>query len=190
MLLRLGIEPTTPVDHPERYAELYRVARRLRDTGHHTVGLVPVGEHVGVPAAALQLGLALGDAAVKTVAFFDTNPQLPALTALEGNGAMIEGYAVIPLAPRLSAVTPRTAARPGGQEAPQIERALKETARRFDYVLADFTGLDRLGDHRWAYEIVDAVALVARAKVTREQDIVRLHREIPPERDLGVLIVG
>jgi hypothetical protein len=87
-------------------------------------------------------------------------------------------------------VAPRLEPQPGGRNAALIEHALREAAARFAYVLADFSRLERAGEHRWAYDLVDAVALVARSKLTREQEIAARHREIPPERDLGVLIVS
>ena len=187
ILLRLGIEPATPADDPERHAQLYRVARRLRDSGRRTIGLVPVNARSSVPEAAIQLGLVLGEAAIATVAFLDADPQSP-LPSATPSGEGSENYTIVPLAPRLDAITPRGA--PGAGPRARVEPLLAEAAPRYDYLLVDLTGFEDAGEHTWAYDIVDGVALVARGGVTREHEIVAKHADIPPERDLGVLIVG
>jgi hypothetical protein len=189
ILLTLGIEPATPADDPERHAELYRVARRLRDSGRRTIGLVPVNaKKSAVAAAAIQLGLVLGDAAITIVAFVDASPGGPVLSSLAPTAIEAVGdFALVTLAPRLVALTPQAE---GGPRRASLERALAEAARRYDYVLVDLTGFEATGEHAWAFDLVDGVALVARGGVTREHEIVAKHAAIPPERDLGVLIVG
>lgn len=189
ILLRLGTEPATPEGDPERYADLYRVARRLRDTGHRAIGLSPVNPRSVVAIAAIQLGLALGDATGETVAYYDAAGQQAAITALPA-GDLIGDVAVVALAPRLVALSPRHAPEPPGRRRAATERVLREAVARYTRVMVDLTGFEATGEQAWAYDLVDAVALVARAGVTREPELIARHGEIPPERDLGVLLVG
>src|SRR5690606_24189371 len=61
-LLRRESEPTTPGHDPARYADLYRVARQLRDRGLRTIGLAPVDDRVATATTAIDLAIALADA--------------------------------------------------------------------------------------------------------------------------------
>lgn len=182
-LLRRESEPTTPGHDPARYADLYRVARQLRDRGLRTIGLAPVDDRVATATTAIDLAVALADAAAANVAFCDPHGRL-AVSDLPGEP--MGTHRVVVLREGVVVLTPH-GERSGSAAA--IGPVLAEATQRFDFVIVDLSGFDARGEHRLAYDMVDAVALVARAGATREHALRDRHRELPEDRDLGVLLV-
>jgi len=60
----------------------------------------------------------------------------------------------------------------------------------FAHVLVDLTGFGKLGEHLEAIEMVDGLALVGRAGSTRESTLLAFLRELPRDKNLGVLLLG
>lgn len=176
---------------PRVHDECLRISRSLRHAGHHVVGLVPAGPDVAVPPLALQLGMTLVELARGTVALVDANLHWPALMPQHVDGRRkVDGESLF--AGRwlrsLAILAPRRAGTVG-EQLQQLARVLEKASDRCAHVLVDLTGYDRLGDLLGAVGLTGGVAIVARAGSTREGDIVRLRDELPPEKNLGVVLV-
>jgi hypothetical protein len=57
-------------------------------------------------------------------------------------------------------------------------------------MLCDLTGLDALGEHLAAAEMMDGVVVIARAGRTRETELLELKRELGAGKLLGVVLLG
>ena len=55
-------------------------------------------------------------------------------------------------------------------------------------IFIDLTGFFRVGELLGVLPLVDGVIIVARSGKTKKRDLVRIHREIPAEKNLGVLV--
>jgi hypothetical protein len=101
--------PLSPIDQLERH----RVARRLRDSACHRIGLASCGEGVDVAAAARELASALGEVCDGPIAIVMNGDRvapliqslaadaegyahvLVPLTALRGRGEQLAGYDLV-----------------------------------------------------------------------------------------------
>ncbi len=179
-------------DDGEVRAECTRIARRLHAGRTRILGLVPADDRVAVPPVAIQIGLALCDLTGATIAVVDANVRYPGLSQL-ARGASTDRdetvYSTRWLRGSLALLTPPHAER-AGEIVPQLARLLLEGVDLFAHVLCDLTGLELLGEHASAAACMDAVVVVARARRTREDALRALQRSMPPERFLGVLLVG
>jgi hypothetical protein len=187
----LGIAPLSRTEAPEVYAELYRVARRLRESRRGVVGLVPADRDVAIPALGVQLALVLSDACDRPVALVDGNTRLPALAELgrSATPAAEQGFVVVSVAERVDVITPNRPTR-GGLDLAAVETVIERQRSRYAHLLVDLTGYEAVGEHWLGYELCDGVVVVARAGRTRERDLVARRRELPADRDLGTLLVG
>ena len=191
-LKALAERPPDPVRDSELYAELFRVARRLRESRRKVIGLLPTGPTVAVPPIALQLGFVLADVSEGTVALIDANTQHPGLSTLVPQSERDDahaGFAMTWLADFFMLLTP-VSDKLHGLELEPLERVLREECAYYAHVLIDLTGFERIGEHWGAYEAVDAVLLLEHPGTTPERDLLRLHREIPASKSLGTLLVG
>ena len=187
-LASLGLEPSAPAQR----AECVRIARNIRDSGARVIGFVPSDDQVGVPALLVHLGLALCDLTGGTAAVVDANvryPGLPAPVNTPQRALPSTVFATRWLRGQLALLSPAHTEH-AGEVVPQLARALLECTELFGHVLVDLTGFERLGEHATAAACMDAVAIVGRARVTREADIVRLAPQMPRRRFLGVLLVA
>jgi hypothetical protein len=75
-----------------------------------------------------------------------------------------------------------------GAGVPQLARVIQHSAELFAHVLVDLTGFKKLGEHLAAIDMVDAVVVVARAGRTTEHELLRVNHELPPHRNLGVIL--
>jgi Mrp family chromosome partitioning ATPase len=192
----LGIHVVTDDEQPEVRAECVRVARRLQHAGRKIIGLHPSSPDVGVPAIAVQLGLALAEVTGGTIAFVDANLRWPAISKLAesapapGDEADDQsGFATRWLRGSLALLTPRRAGQ-AGAGVPQLARVIQHGAELFAHVLVDLTGFKKLGEHLAAIEMCDGVLVVSRAGRTREDELLRLNHELPASHNLGVLLIG
>lgn len=177
---------------PDVRDESIRVARRLRHTGHRIVGLLPASSAIGVPAVAVQLGLALAEVSGGTVAFVDANLRWPAISELAAgtsSGDDESAFTTRWLRGSLALLTP---ARVGaaGAGVPELARIIRHGAELFAHVLVDLTGFERLGEHLAAIEMVDGVLVIGHSGATSEEQLLELKSEIDPKRQLGVLLIG
>jgi len=178
------------------HAEAVRIARRVHAARQKVIGFIPATDRVAVPPVALQLGSALVELTGATIAFVDANVRYPALAGTAsgeaGQGEPRGDHLVFEtrwLRGSLAVLTPRGAER-AGEAVPALARLLLDGIDLFEYVLVDLTGFALLGEHASAAACMDAVVLVGNAHQTREKHILRLLREVPENRFLGVLLVG
>ncbi len=142
----------------------------------------------------IQLGLGLCDLTGATIAVVDANVRYPGLGALN-RGRTAErprGLGVLdPLAARLARPAPRR--RGGAQPArwsPSWRACCSTAPDLLAHVLVDLTGFELLGSTPSAAACMDGVAIVARAHLTHEQQLMDLVPPMPQGRFLGVLLVG
>ncbi len=188
----LGITVVTEADQPQVRAECVRIARRLKHADRKIIGLFPSSPDIGVPAVAVQLGLALGEVTGGTIAFVDANLRWPAVSQSATGGATTDdGSAFVTrwLRGSLALLTPRRAG-DAGAGVPQLAKIVQDGSWLFAHVLVDLTGYKKLGEHLAAIEMVDGVLVVSRAGHTREDELIRLNDELPPAKTLGVLLLG
>jgi len=164
-----------------------RLASVLTGLGVRSIGLVPAADDVGVPVVALHLAAALALVGGGVIGVVDAQGTWPA-PALNGGGSdEAPRLVTVELSPSLLLFTGH--ARPG-TEVQRIRDALQMAGRLASWVVIDLTGLDRSGEHLEAMTTVDRIAVVARAGRTTAAQLERRLAEVPPERSLGVLLVG
>lgn len=174
------------------HAECVRIARRLNASGVKIVGFVPATDRVAVPPVALELGSALVELTGATVALVDANVRYPAMASIadEPDAGRAGLYRTKWLRPSLAMLTPPSTHHRAGEAVPALARLLLDGVPLFRHVLVDLTGFDLLGEHASAAACMDGVIVVGQAHRTRERQILRYAEEMPPERLLGVLLVG
>lgn len=186
-LHRAGIRISLDVE--EVRVECTRVAGLILDRGCKLVGLLPAGREVAVPAVALQVARALVDLTGSPVAVVDAAGTWPAASPIrEEQRSAPSLFATAWLVENLAVLTPKSFDIGGMLR--KLEAALDDEAALFGHLVVDLTGFEGMGEHAAAMGALDAVALVARAGKTTDDDIVRWMREIPREHNLGVLLVG
>jgi hypothetical protein len=167
-------------------------ARRIVQARRAVVGLLPASEKVGVPALGVQLGLAIVDVTGAPAAFVDANVRWPAISQIavgtrpDDDESM---FATRWLRSTLALLTPPRAGA-AGAGLPQLARVIQRAGEIFAHLLIDLTGFKKIGEHLAAIEMMDGVVVVARAGITREDELLRLNHELPGHANLGVLIAG
>lgn len=186
----LGVPIASPEDQPEVYAAFMRVARRLHLTQCQSVGLVPATEEVAIPPVALQLAVALARLGATPVTILDANTHRPAFASLAAAAARQEAaFTVTAVADGVTVTSPRQFPGRGVARGP-AEQALTALRPHYAHILADLTGLERLGELLTTCELMDGVVIVARGRETREHELEDLYTQLPAARRLGALIVG
>jgi hypothetical protein len=186
----LGIPPIDPDAQPEAYAALLGVERRLRLSNRRIIGFFPAEPRVAALPLLIQLGLALSDRGKVPVALIDANARFPALRdRVPRTAADSEGLVSMRLGASLELFTPRQARGKAFSEG-EFSRVIEQRRERFRHVLVDMTGLEQDGGHLFVFRLLDATVLVAHAKSTPEYALVVAARQVPAERQLGVLLVG
>ncbi len=183
-----GIRVAAGEEEPEVRNECVRLARVLRLRACRVVGLVPAGDDVAVPAVALQVGRALADVSGSPVGVIDAHGSWPGARALAAERPDASLFASNWLSDNLALLTPRTF--DTGGMLPKLTAALRDEASVFGHLVVDLTGFDRLGEHLAAMETMDGLIVVARKGRTRTTQLERWARDIPAERDIGVLLTG
>ncbi|HVJ16978.1 MAG TPA: hypothetical protein VM686_16165 [Polyangiaceae bacterium] len=189
-LTELGIPPIDPDAQPNAYAAVLRAARQLRLSDRRTIGFFPTETRVAVLPLLLQLSLALSEHGKVPIALLDVNARFPALgTRARERAADDEGMVAIELDTSVQLFTPRRARGRAFSEA-EFSRLIEKKRDHFRHVLVDLTGLEQEGEHLFGFRLVDATVLVAHARSTHEYALVLAARQVPAERQLGVLLVG
>jgi hypothetical protein len=168
--------------------ECIRVARRLRASGRKIIGLLPAGNDVAVPPIGVQLGLALTEVSGATAAFVDANLRWPAISEIAGDEVEHDAYATRWLRGALALLTP-TRAGAAGAGLPQLARLIQHSTELFEHALIDLTGFRKIGEHLAAIEMCDGVVVVARARHTSEDALLRVRPELGRQL-MGVLLLG
>jgi hypothetical protein len=192
-LSSLGIHVANDHADPGVRAECSRIARQILHARRRVIGLVPATADTAIPPVAVQLGLALVELSGTTVAVVDANVHWPALSRIVAEAPRREDdeafFATRWLRGSLALLTPPQAGEAGAGLV-ELERAMQHGRELFAIMLADLTGFDLLGEHLAAMHLVEGVIVVAQAGRIKERDLVRWHEEVPPDRRLGVLLIG
>ncbi|MBI4508370.1 MAG: hypothetical protein HY698_01960 [Deltaproteobacteria bacterium] len=191
-LRAIGVTLVTDEENPRVHAECMRIARRLRQHRARIIGMLPASADVAVPPIALQLGLAFMELTGATIAVVDANVRWPAFSSLVSGEPVTPDeslYATRWLRSSLAVLTPP---HPGdaGAGLPELARMLRGKMDLFAYVLVDLSGFDVLGEHLAAVDCVEGIIVVASAGRTTSDQLLRLQRELPASRHLGVLLAG
>ena len=174
---------------PEVGTECTRLARVLQQKNCRVVGVAPAGDGVAVPAVALQLGLALARVSGSPVGVVDAHGSWPSSQSLVGSTRPDPSlFATYWIVDNLALLTPRTF--DIGAMLFKLNNALHAEAQVFQYLVIDMTGFDHLGEHLSAIALMDGVIVVARSGHSTLDDLTRWMRDVPGERNLGVLLVG
>jgi hypothetical protein len=169
--------------------ECTRLARVLQGKRCRVIGAVPAADAVAVPAVALQLGLSLAEVTGSPVGVVDAHGTWPGSRVLAENSRLDTSlFATNWLVDNLALLTPR--AFDTGALLLKLEAALHDEALVFQHLIVDMTGFDHIGEHLAAMELLDGVIVVARSGKTTIPELARWMRDIPDERNLGVLLVG
>ena len=191
LLSAVGIPRLDPERTPELFAELYRVARRVREAGRTVVGLMPTGPDVAVTPFAVELAFALADACEGVVAVVDAHPRWPALSMIRSPQSQLSkksGFRTTWLEPFLAIVSP---IEPSSQMALDgLDRLLTRETQGFAFMLVDLTGFEAAGEHWGVYDLIDGVLLVCHPGVAKERRLLAMRDEIPGDKFLGVVLVG
>jgi hypothetical protein len=171
-------------------ADCIPIARRIAAARRRVVALMPASPDVGVMAVGVQLGLALVETSNATAAYVDANLRWPGISQIlvgerrEDDESM---FATRWLRGQLALLTPPRAGE-AGAGVPQLFRVIEHSIEIFSHVIVDLTGFKALGEHLAAFEMVDAVIVVARAGHTTDDELLRLNHEVPRRLNLGVLL--
>jgi hypothetical protein len=199
ILADAGIEAfAAEPDHPARM-ECVRAALRLHRRGCTSIGLVPASAQVGVVGVGVNLAIALAEVSGNNVGYVDANLRWPALQreapASSAPGGDPEAERVSNrfstrwLRNDVALLVPRQRVMGGAGVGP-LSVLLSAARAQFGCCLVDLTGWRRLGEHLPAFELVDGVAVIARAGLTTELELLRFAEEIPRDRHLGVLLTA
>lgn len=173
-------------------ADCVPIAQRITRGRHKIIGLVPASNQVGVAAIGVQLGLAMCEVSGGTVAYVDANVRWPAIAQIALGQRPDDdesAFATRWLRGSLALLTPPRAS-DAGAGLPQLARVIQQSSNLFAQVLIDLTGFKKIGEHLAAVEMMDAVLVVARAGLTREDELLRLNHELPSRLNLGVLLAA
>jgi hypothetical protein len=174
---------------PQVRTEATRVARILVQKQCRLVGLAPAADDVSVPAVALQVGQALVEVTGSPVGVLDAHGSWPGARALAvpstPDASLFTAHWLVD---NLAFLAPRSF--DTGAVLLKLGAALAAEAQVFHHLVVDMTGLDHLGDHLAAIDLLDGIIIVARAGRTTVPELHRWMRDVPEERNLGVLLVG
>jgi len=184
-----GIGVTADGDPPALRVECARLARRMRERLVQTLGLVPAGDDVAVPAVAIELGRALAESSASSVGVLDAHGSWACARALIRD-APPDGtlFGTSWLFDNLAVLTPRIFE--AGAMLGLLQSAVVEHIGVFNHLVVDLTGFDHLGEQLAAFQLLDAVVLVARSGRTTTRQVQRWLRDLPDDRSLGVLLTG
>lgn len=167
---------------------LARLARDLKHEERRHVGLMPVGREVPIPQVARDLGQALALLSQRLVLVLDPERRSVGVEA-PGAGALATEAAV--LAPGVVALAPSRVAAPGAkfESLKALVRFADGEPEQWGLALLDLSGCTRPGELLGAFDAIDVVVLVGKVGDTTDAALRRAARALPPEANLGVLLV-
>ena len=175
--------PAPPAhEDPDVDTDCLVMARRVRQGGRSSVGLVALEPSIPV----LELARLLGDALMalgERVALVGPTSRwrAPADSGERDPVVRADPDRVVEVFPRQVAPARVSAA---------LEQTVSLLRQGFDRVLVDLSGLDVLSEQAAALASVDGVALVGRAGAASELELARFRGVISAGRLLGVILVG
>lgn len=181
-------------DLGELRAACIKIARRLLHLGKTTelrvVGFVPADDDVAVPPVMIQLALSLSALTGSPSAVVDANVRYPGLPELVGDVQLGDTvYSTRWVAQSVALLSPRGQI-PAGQVVLQLAKVVDDGAELFGHMLVDLTGFELIGEHASAAAGMDGVVVVATTHRTREPAVLGLAKVLPPDKFLGVMLVG
>ena len=181
-------------DLGEMRAACAKIARRLIKIGQQlparVIGFVPAGDDVAVPPAMIQLALSLSNQTGAPTAVVDANVRYPGLSALASESKHGDTvYSTRWISQSVALLSPRGLEH-AGEVVPQLARVVADGVDLFGHMLVDLTGFELIGEHASAAAGMDLVIVVARTHRTREPALLALAQVLPPDKFLGVVLVG
>lgn len=190
-------------DLGELRAACIKIARRILHLGKasdlRVLGFVPADDDVAVPPVMIQLALSLSALTGSPSAVVDANVRYPGLRELAGDAQLGDTvYSTRWVAQSVALLSPRThhgadkhaIKIAAGQVVPQLAKVVDDGADLFGHMLVDLTGFELIGEHASAAAGMDAVVVVASTHRTREPAVLELAKVLPPDKFLGVMLVG
>lgn len=186
-------------DLSELRAACIKIARRILHLGKaselRVLGFVPADDDVAVPPVMIQLALSLSTLTGSPSAVVDANVRYPGLRELAGDAQLGDTvYSTRWVAQSVALLSPRgdlaAGQIPAGLVVPQLAKVVDDGAELFGHMLVDLTGFELIGEHASAAAGMDAVVVVASTHRTREPAVLSLAKVLPPDKFLGVMLVG
>lgn len=185
--------PSAPSNPPAQGSSVppdwLRVAHRLIGQGKQRVGLLSAVSDLELGPLVIDLGAGLAQLSGASVVVIDAAASWPVWSTPspdEGRmdhvrGRWTSGGTVLLAAPLT---------RPGhGEGAASIEPLLRYAAPRARHVVVDLAGLQPNREHLSTLSKLDGALVVVRAGATREKPLLELTRDLPEDKNLGVLLL-
>lgn len=163
-----------------------RVARLLKHSARTRIGLLPVNRRANLPSFALELAAALGAITQRMILVVDPE-QASGFIAPRETEALYFACSPIPYA---AVLCPTTRA-PMGARFEMVRVMLQlidQDSDTFGHALVDLSGCVWPGELLGAMRYVDGIVLVGSAGTTKESQILDLHRQIPSDLNLGLVL--
>lgn len=175
-----------------------RLARQLKHSARHTIGLLPTGREIGEDGDsslhffAVELAFALGVLAHNATVVLDPEQALGA----PPNGDRAMFHAHVP-APSVAVLAPATRAPAGARfEVIRLMAQWLAPARgsgagagaKFGHALVDLRGCRLPGELLGATHLLDGIMLVGKSGRVDERDLARSSHMVPSHLDLGVVL--
>lgn len=170
-------------------AECIRIARRLVADERRRFGLLPVSSSTPLAELVCSLAATVSDLTGANVAAIDIGGRWPIWSRATSVATKEPWLGQWLYGARVAALRP---ARPvvAGEGLTVLRAMLDCASSRCGHVLVDLSGLRSTGEHFGACTLVDGVCLVALAGKTRDREVLTMHRELDPAKDLGVLLLS
>lgn len=187
-LRRAGVGFANDPGFEDVRTECTRLAGSLLDRGYKLIGLVPVDASVAIPPLAIQLGRSLVGLCGAAIGIIDATATWPTFETTHTSGHVQSLFSATWIDDSLAILSPRTF--DAGAMLRNIGMALEAEAAIFAVLIVDMTGFDQMGEHLAAIALMDGLIPVARAGSSRDDRIARWLRDIPADRNLGILLTG
>ena len=175
-------------ERPDVCAEVARIAQVLQRRGVRRVGLAAAAENVGVPAIALQMGLAMVDITGSPTGVVDVTGTWMRPPSRQPHAKCSWSFEASWLTDKLALLTPCSFG--AGTVVRKLEALVRAETSGIDLLVVDLTGLVRTGEHLAAITLLHGVAVVAYSGRTTSSQLETWMRDIPADKNLGVLLVG